>query len=167
VSGRGNGAVWYTEVADFDEVVFEDKENVTGTEYAPYVTDVLRYAQGMGYTVYDTPMNIMTYFGFPGGTGTVGDPFQANPYDPDHANTYKIYSFNKWAAYKEDTGGMPPDFIPTGTVYIIAHHGGLTFSKLQVTDFSLDPDELFYTIGLKFTKVTPAPPARGGGVIGR
>jgi hypothetical protein len=152
-SGPGAGGVRYTGMYDddFDDVQLSDAVNPSGTEYEPYAVDTIRYAQGMSSTVYAAPMNMMTYFGFYGGTGTVRDPFQIIPYTPP-ITQYKFYYFNKMMAYT-DAGDMPPNFGPTGQVYIIAHENGTTYSKLQVTDFALDPSDLSYTISFQFTEV--------------
>jgi hypothetical protein len=155
----GGGGVWFTDKTVFSSVRLSDAvTNFSGAyaEYAPYVADVPRYAQGMGGNVYETPMNMMTYFGFPGGDGlTDGTPFQIIPYTPPITD-YVFYSFNKRAAYT-DLGNMPPELAPTGQVYIIKHHYdarvGDVYSKLQVTDFALDPYDLSYSISFQFTVV--------------
>jgi hypothetical protein len=158
-SGLGDGAVWFTDEEDYDEVESADDAvtDFSGTyaEYAPYVNDVNRWAYGMGGDRYEVPMNMMTYFGFPGGDGlTYGTAFTVNPYDPDDPEHYVFYDFDKKAAYT-DEGGMPPDFAPTNQVYIIRHGDGEVYSKLQVTEFSLDPDDLFYDITFQFDEVDP------------
>lgn len=157
----GNGRVWYTEETDFDTTDYDDGVDPDGTEYEDYATDVTRYAESMGYKVYEVPMNMMTYFGFCGGDGLTDETaFEANPYDYEHPDTYKIYEFDKMAAYDEGKGGMPPDFKSTGWVYIIRHANGVNFSKLQVQNFALNPTTLGYSMTLEFTDVTPPPPGR-------
>jgi hypothetical protein len=157
-SGAGLGGVWFTDMTDFSLVQLSDKIDDFSdewAEYAPYVTDTIRYAQGMSYAVYETPMNMMTYFGFPeGGDGlTEETPFEIIPYEPpDPISQYKFYCFNKMAAYT-DKGDMPPELLSTGQVYIIAHHGGAVYSKLQVNAFALDPTTLNYSMTLTFTEV--------------
>jgi hypothetical protein len=154
-SGTESGAVWYTDETVFNNVYSHYQAvNVTGTEYEPYVNDVTRYAQGMGEEVYKTPMNIMTYFGFPGGDGlTALTAFEIIPYvPPEPLEDYIFYDFDKMAAY-EGTGGMPPGFDATQQVYIIRHYDGTTYSKLQVNGFELDPLTLIYTIDLQFAIV--------------
>jgi hypothetical protein len=157
VSALGTGGVWFTNKTDFEDVEFDDRvTDFTGiyAEYAPYVTDVNRYAYGMGGEVYDTPMNMMTYFGFPGGDGlTEETAFTVNPFVPP-IETYKFYDFDKKAAYT-DTGGMPPNLAPTNQVYIIQHGRGAVYSKLQVTEFALNPVDLSYTMTIQFTEVAP------------
>jgi hypothetical protein len=152
---EGGGGVWFTDKTVFSLVQLSDAvTDFSGAyaEYAPYVTDVTRYAQGMGPNVYKTPMNMMTYFGFPAGDGlSVATAFQIIPYTPP-VDEYIFYSFNKRAAYT-DLGNMPPELAPTGQVYIIRHHGGAVYSKLQVTDFVLDPVSLNYFISFQFTVV--------------
>jgi hypothetical protein len=150
----GYGGVWFTNKTDFDTVQFSDRvTDFSGVyaEYAPYVTDFTRYAMGMSVKEYSAAMNMMTYFGFSGGVGTYADPFQVNPYTPP-IEDYKFYNFDKRAAYT-DIGNMPPELAPTGQVYIIQHRDGRAYSKLQVSEFSLDPTDLFYTIELTFTEV--------------
>jgi hypothetical protein len=155
-SGEGDGAVWFTGETDFSLVQsFDDAVDPTGTEYEPYVTDVNRFAYGMGGNVYETPMNMMTYFGFPGGDGSEEYPFTVNPYAPP-IETYKFYNFDKMAAYT-DRGNMPPNLAPTGQVYIIRHHGGATYSKLQVSKFALGPTQLYYTMTITFTEIPYSP----------
>jgi hypothetical protein len=162
-SGPGDGAVWFTEKTNFASTQFSDRvTDFSGdyAEYAPYVTDVTRYAFGMDSSKYETSMNMTTYFGFYGGTGTDEDPFQVVPYTPPLSD-YIFYLFNKKAAWT-DRGNMPPNLGPTGRVYIIQHSDGVTYSKLQVSSFSLNPTSLVYSITLQFTEVSPPTPQRGG-----
>jgi hypothetical protein len=107
----------------------------------------------MGGDRYSTPMNIMTYFGFPGGDGLTDETaFTVNPYTPpDPLSSYIFYDFDKKAAYT-DYGNMPPNLGPTGQVYIIRHSDGSTYSKLQITGFTLNAN-MTYSISLQFTEI--------------
>jgi hypothetical protein len=158
-SGPGDGGVWYTDEDDFANVTSATQAVTDFTGFpdcAPYVEDLTRYAYGMDSSMYETSMNMMTYFGFYGGTGTSGDPFKVVPYTPP-IEKYIFYLFNKKAAWT-DLGNMPPELAPTNQVYIIGHADGATYSKLQVNGFSLDPDTLTYIISFQFTEVPGAPP---------
>jgi hypothetical protein len=163
----GDGNIWFTDETDFDAVTVHTQA-VTDfsddyADYAPFVTDVRRYAQGMSYIEYDTLMNMMTYFGFPNdqvaGAGLDEDhPYEIIPYTPPTPlDKYIFYNFNKRAAYK-DTGGMPPNFEPTYQVYIIKHQPDPStavpvYSKLQVTEFSLNSNDYSYSMTIQFTEV--------------
>jgi hypothetical protein len=155
-SGTGDGGVWFTDKTVFGNVQLSDAvTDFSGdyAEYADYVTDVTRYAEGMSYNVYETSMNMMTYFGFPGGDGTEEDPFEIIPYEPpDPIKDYIFYDFDKRAAYT-DLGDMPPKLAPTQQVYIIRHGDGAAYSKLQVSAFALNPNDLSYSMTIQFTEV--------------
>jgi hypothetical protein len=91
-------------------------------------------------------MNMMTYFGFNGGSGlTYEDPFTSIPRNGVPLTDYVFYHFNKKAAY-EGTGGMPPGFKETKQIYIIRHADGVHHSKFQVTAFTYG-----YAMDLKFS----------------
>jgi hypothetical protein len=145
----GDAAIWYVDKTDFNSVTLAGKPDLTGTEYEPYTQDVTRYSSLMD-GVSPVPMNIMTYFGFNGGSGlTADDPFTSIPRDSSTTplTDYIFYHFNKKSAY-EGTGGMPPGFKETKQIYIIRHADGLHHSKFQVTAFTYG-----YAMDLKFSQL--------------
>jgi hypothetical protein len=145
----GNAAIWHVDKTDFNDVTLADRPDLTGTEYEPYTQDVTRYSSLMN-GVSSVPMNIMTYFGFNGGTGlTAEDPFTSIPRDSTTTplTDYVFYHFNKKAAYI-GTGGMPQGFKETKQIYIVRHADGQHHSKFQVTAFTYG-----YAMDLKFSQL--------------
>lgn len=149
----GDAYIWYTNKTDFNSVTLADRvdsghpeyDAELGAELAPYAQDVTRYSSLMD-GVSPVPMNMMTYFGFNGGSGlTYEDPFTSIPRNGVSLTDYVFYHFNKKAAY-EGTGGMPPGFKETKQIYIIRHADGVHHSKFQVTAFTYG-----YAMDLKFS----------------
>jgi hypothetical protein len=126
----GDGGVWYSDKS------LEDTGPNDGRaegEYAAYVTDVERWGKTMSEPARQR-MNIMTYLGFPYGTGTEAEPFL--PHEMEDMGTYKGYNFDKKQFYWWYS--MPPTYSPTEQAYIIRHGNGLGFSKIRVSDIYLE-----------------------------
>ncbi|MDR1655657.1 MAG: hypothetical protein LBR96_06625 [Treponema sp.] len=151
----GDARVWFTNKTDFDDVKLGDRvTDFSGdnAEYALYTKDVPRYLTfGMSSPpTYAVNMNIMTYFGFNGGTKdglATGTAFTSNAYTGDSV-TYKYFDFDKKAFWSHL--GMPPVYSPTNQVYIIRHAGGAGFSKLQVGVAYASSN---FAVSLKFIEV--------------
>jgi hypothetical protein len=80
-------------------------------------------------------MNVITYAGYPDGDGlTVETCFKYHV--PGDMAVYSPYDFNKKQAYR--MVGMPPNYTPTGQVYIVRHGDGVKYSKLQVSEVYLE-----------------------------
>jgi hypothetical protein len=126
----GDGGVWYADKS-LEEAGPEDRK--AGGEYADYVYDVCRWGKTMGVPAVQR-MNIMTYLGFPGGTGTEDDPFL--PHAMEDMATYKGYDFNKKQFYTWYS--MPPKYSPTGQTYIIRRGNGGGYSKIRVSEIYLE-----------------------------
>jgi hypothetical protein len=127
----GNGGVWYTDKS-LEDAGRDDGR--AGGEYAAYVTDVYRWGKTMGANAVRQQMNIMTYLGFPGGSGTKADPF--TPHEMKEMGSYVGYDFDKKQFYKWYK--MPPIYSPTGQTYIIRHGDGGAYSKIRVSDIYLE-----------------------------
>jgi hypothetical protein len=131
----GEGGVWYADKS-LEDAGPEDGR--AEEEYAAYVTDVYRWGKPMGVPAVQR-MNIMTYLGFPGGSGTKTDPF--TPHEMKGMGTYVgyRYHFDKKQFYKFYTWyDMPPKYSPTGQTYIIRRGDGQGFSKIRVSDIYLE-----------------------------
>jgi hypothetical protein len=128
----GQGGVWYTDRA-LEDAGPEDRVTENLGEYAPYTADLRRWGKTMGVPTVQR-MNIMTYLGFPGGTGTEADPF--TPHDMVDMGSYEGYNFNKKQFYRWYS--MPPKYSPTGQVYIIRLGNGAGYAKLKVNDIYLE-----------------------------
>jgi hypothetical protein len=126
----GQGGVWYSDKALED--AGPDDRRADG-EYAAYVTDVYRWGKTMGVPTLQR-MNIMTYLGFPGGTGTEADPFL--PHTMIDMATYEGYNFDKKQFYRWYS--MPPKYSPTGQTYIIRRGNGAGYSKIKISDIYLE-----------------------------
>jgi hypothetical protein len=129
VSG-GNGGVWYSDKS-LEDAGPDDRK--AGGEYDAYIIDVERWGATMSEPARQR-MNIMTYLGFPYGTGTEADPFL--PHTMEEMGTYRGYNFNKKQFYWWYS--MPPKYSPTGQTYIIRHGDGVKFSKIRVSDIYLE-----------------------------
>jgi hypothetical protein len=131
-SGPGSGGVTFTDKTDFSAVRLADALNSPDAEYLPYLQDVKKWVTGMEGVV-ETNMNVMTYAGYNGGTGSSDlDPFLFFP--PGDLSTYMPFLCNRKQFYR--MVGMPPTYTPTNQVYILTHHDGIQKSKLQFTRFN-------------------------------
>jgi hypothetical protein len=135
VSSKGLGGVWYTDKTNFSAVSSTDAvplswENTE--EYLEFGTDVVKYTGSSTFNRY----NIMTYWGFPGGTGTQSDPYTTNPYSP--SADFVPYSYNKknYISMITMTGPNGAEYALSNQVYIIKHGDGIHYSKLQITNYT-------------------------------
>jgi hypothetical protein len=139
----GQGGVWYSD-RSLEDAGPEDRK--ADGEYADYVTDVYRWGKTMGATAIPQRMNIMTYLGFPYGTGTEADPFL--PHEMEDMATYKGYDFDKKQFYTWYS--MPPKYSPTGQTYIIRRGNGGGYSKIRVSDIYLDNNYTNYVFEVQY-----------------
>lgn len=149
----GDGGVWFTGNPDFETVTFSDRitDFSSGNSvYEDYTQDTIRYViGGMGAATSAVRMNIMSFFGFAGGTGLEGSPFATSGMD--------VYEFDKKAAYckRTDVNSMPPQYRPTNQVYIIKHGNGQGYSKLQI--YTLVFGRSQYMVDFKFKTLSGTP----------
>jgi hypothetical protein len=134
ISG-GDGGVWYTTKDDGDpKKAFSsvsDRDGVpVGGEYAGLTKDTTRYVASASTAVV---MNVMTYMGYTGGTGTLSDFYTTNTIS--NPATDVPYTNDKRQCYSMVTM-VPPVYDVTGEVYIIRHGNGTYYSKIEVTDFT-------------------------------
>jgi hypothetical protein len=148
----GYGGVWHTNQTDFDAVTGRDAavtgpDPLDGRDYGEYNQDAKRWTTVMSGPRHKS-INVMTYAGY------------TNENEVDGKTEYSqfgiFYKYNKKQFYAntfEDNGSMtmPPNFYPTGQVYIIRHGNGAEYSRLQVTKFERDFTKLsdHYTIQWK------------------
>ncbi|MDR1429463.1 MAG: bacterial Ig-like domain-containing protein [Spirochaetaceae bacterium] len=147
-SGTGGGGVTYTNKTDFEDVDIGDAVDISGDpDYQDYEHDVIRYISTMADP---TPckINVMTYYGFVSGTGTVDDPFEGSG--------TMIGAWDKKASYSQNPG-MPPSFSPTNEVYIVTHADGVSKSKVQLTAISVVyGGTTTYTVSFEFEEAPAA-----------
>jgi hypothetical protein len=133
-SSNGLGGVWYTDKTDFSAVSSTDEVPITlkNMEYFGFMTDTTKYTSSTVSNRY----NIMTYWGFPGGTGTQTDPYTTNPYSS--SADFVPYSYNKknYISMITMTGPNGAEYALSNQVYIIKHGDGIHYSKLQITDYT-------------------------------
>jgi hypothetical protein len=139
----GQGGVWYSDKS-LEDAGPEDRK--ADGEYADYVTDVERWGKTMGAAAIPQRMNIMTYLGFPYGTGAEADPFL--PHEMKDMGSYEGYNFNKKQFYRWYS--MPPKYSPTGQVYIIRHGDGAGRSKIRVGDIYLEGPYTHYVFEVEY-----------------
>jgi hypothetical protein len=108
----GQGGVWYSDKSL--EAAGPDDRKADG-EYADYVTDVYRWGKTMGFPTVQR-MNIMTYLGFPGGTGTEADPF--TPHEMKDMGSYEGYNFDK-KQFDSVLPAMLNNYIMRGIFYLV------------------------------------------------
>ncbi|MDR1566407.1 MAG: FMN-binding protein [Treponema sp.] len=131
--------VWHTNKTDFEAAGYEDRVEGpdVGFDYTPYHTDTLRWITGKTQRA----LNVMTYAGYQNENDVDGKS-EAAAYDTN-------YLYDKRAFYKSLPGTMPPNFEPTGQVYIIRHADGQHYSKLQVTGFTRIIPKDIYEVQVK------------------
>jgi hypothetical protein len=143
----GQGRVWYTGSTDFDAVSAASQAVIPAvdSEYAPYTEDAERWVTAMAADPVRQFLNVMTYAGYPTGSGVyppTGDGSGLSPencfkrYDVGSGGmsaSYSPYLFNKKEAYYMG-GGMPPSYSPTKRVYIVRHGDGVKHSKVQLSE---------------------------------
>jgi hypothetical protein len=144
----GDGGVWYTGTTNFASVTLADRINAAG-EYVGFDSDTNKKVKieypggGGGSTVYilSINMNVMTYLGYRGGSGSAGDPYLANLFT--NPSTYVPYMFNKNQFY-----GMNSltNCYTTNQVYIIRHGDGSRYSKVQITGFEMPAGKDVYRV---------------------
>jgi hypothetical protein len=145
-NGGGNGGVWFTDKKFNTARVSDRAIPVAGGEYAeymPYTEDVACYVNLMSDGI-PVVLNVITYLGYPGGSGTAADPFQRNQADSGNMASFIPYSFNKKGAYT--MLGMPPLYTPTNQVYIVRHGDGDGWSKIQLVDAYIENDDFILKI---------------------
>jgi hypothetical protein len=138
----GDGGVWYSDKS-LEDAGPDDRK--AGGEYAAYVTDVYRWGKTMGVAALQR-MNIMTYLGFPSGSGTEADPFL--PHDMIDMASYQGYDFNKKQFYSWYS--MPPKYSPTEQIYIIKRGDGGGYSKIRVSDIYLEGPYTHYVFEVQY-----------------
>ena len=136
----GQGGVWYTEKTDFAQAGRPDAASGNLGEYEPYTADVYRWAMIMAAEPVKEILNVITYLGYPSGSGLSEEDF-FNRKEPDQSGmaSFVPYNFDKKQAYT--MRGMPPSYTPTGRVYIVRHGDGLTYSKIQLSEVYLEPGD--------------------------
>jgi hypothetical protein len=83
-------------------------------------------------------LNVMTYVGYPSGDGLApGTRFEYTAPDMSNMASFRPYSFNKRHCYTMQ--GMPPNYEPTGQVYIVRHGDGVSYSKVQLSEVYREP----------------------------
>jgi hypothetical protein len=137
VTSGGLGGVWFTGKTNFDAVGDEDEVETTGdyAEYAEFTKDVQKYTSATA----SNRFNVMTYWGFAGGTGTADDPYKSKtPTSNPPPADFVPYSYDKknYVSMTSMTGPNGATFELSNQVYIIKHGDGEHYSKLQITDYS-------------------------------
>jgi hypothetical protein len=133
----GKGGIWFTNKTDFGDVSDEDEVETTGeyAEYADFTTDVVKYTSATA----SSRFNVMTYWGFAGGTGTAEDPYttKSPPSVPPPAD-FVPYTYDKknYISMTSMTGPTGATYELSNQVYIIKHGDGTQYSKLQVTEYT-------------------------------
>jgi hypothetical protein len=138
----GQGGVWYADKS-LEDARAEDRK--ADGEYAAYVADVCRWGKTMGVPAIQR-MNIMTYLGFPGGTGTEEDPFV--PRTMTDMGSYVGYNFDKKQFYRWHS--MPPKYSPTGQTYIVKRGDGSGYSKVRISDIYLEGPYTHYVFEVQY-----------------
>jgi hypothetical protein len=138
----GQGGVWFTDKTDFDDVSSdEDRVETTGenAEYAGFTQDVTKYMAGGGMGGGSEPttsvLNVMTYVGYYGGTGTADDPYTTVPLAGPPGLDYLPYLYNK-KHFVSMTNMRAGEFAVSNQVYIIKHGDGTHYSKMQITEYT-------------------------------
>jgi hypothetical protein len=134
VESGGLGGIWFTNKTDFDDVSDEDSVETTGdyAEYADFTTDVVKYTSATA----SSRFNVMTYWGFGGGTGTAEDPYTTKTYDGSAGYVPYTYDKKNYVSMISMTGPNGAEFEMSNEVYIIKHGDGTHYSKLQVTEYT-------------------------------
>jgi hypothetical protein len=131
----GQGGVRFTNKTNFGSVSDEDAVETTGAnaEYADFTEDVVKYTSATA----SSRFNVMTYWGFGGGTGTQADPYTTLPFDSTNPN-FVPYTYDKknYVKMTSMTGPSGATFELSNQVYIIKHGDGIHFSKIQITDYT-------------------------------
>jgi hypothetical protein len=134
-SSGGQGGVWHTDSTDFASVTLADKkENVTSPfNYTLLNTDLHCWVVGMNansqLVLLEKNFNVMSFVGFDNETDVGVGLTSDKPYS-------YTYLYDKKAFYKNDPPTlMPPNFVPTGQVYIVLHGDGVHHSKIQVLQY--------------------------------
>jgi hypothetical protein len=129
----GQGGIWFANKTDFDKVSDGDRVEPTGdyAEYADFTADVVKYTSATA----SNRFNVMTYWGFAGGSGTQEDPYQTKTFDG--SATFVPYTYDKknWIIMTTMTGPNGATFDLTNEVYIVKHGDGTHYSKLQITNY--------------------------------
>jgi hypothetical protein len=146
-NGGGKGGVWFTDKKDFGAARASDRVIPAAdgeyAEYVPYTEDAARCINLMSDGI-PVVLNVISYLGYPGGSGTAADPFQRNPSDSNNMASFIPYSFNKKGAYT--MLGMPPAYTPTNQVYIVKHGDGDGYSKIQLVEAYIEKDDFVLKI---------------------
>jgi hypothetical protein len=138
---HGAGAVWHTEIFDFDKAGTADAVTDPGGVLAGYTTDQKRYAMVMSGAA-EEHLNVMTYLGYPDSDKPESNGLAPETYfkrkEPDQTGmaSYVPYLFNQKQFFA--MRGMPPNYTPTYRVYIVRHGNGIDYSKVQVSDVYLE-----------------------------
>jgi hypothetical protein len=139
----GQGAVWHTEVFDFDKARLADRVTEKLGVLEPYTTDKKRYAMVMSAAA-EEHLNVMTYLGYPDSDKPESNGLAMETHfkrkEPDETGmaSYVPYLFDQKQFYT--MRGMPPNYTPTYRVYILRHGNGTDHSKIQVNDVYLEYD---------------------------
>jgi hypothetical protein len=138
-SSNGQGGVWHTDSTNFDSVTLADKkENVTTPfNYADFNEDKACWVFGMTsyseFALVQKNFNVMSYVGFDDEDKPDAGLFQETAYSISGSI---FYLYDKKAFYTNDPPNiMPPNFVPTGQVYIVRHGDGVHYSKIQVNRY--------------------------------
>jgi hypothetical protein len=133
---RGFGGVWHTDSKDFSAVTSVDDGITTDPVYTPYNQDTLRYEGNMS-GIYLRRLNVITYKGYGVETDTANNGSSRDTaFGLGYA--YDKHQFYYNPPMPDGSLRMPPDFKPTGWVYIIRHGNGAEYSKLQISEFRRD-----------------------------
>jgi hypothetical protein len=135
----GQGSVWYTEKTTFVDARRTDAVTASLGEYEPYTADVYRWAMVMAAEPVKEILNVITYLGYPSGSGTEADFFNRKEPDQSGMASFVPYNFDKKQAYT--MRGMSPSYTPTNRVYIIRHGDGQAWSKIQLSEVYLEPGD--------------------------
>jgi hypothetical protein len=139
VSSGGDGGVWFTDKTDFasvsdgDRVVDFTKEGYA--EYEEFTKDVVKYTSATA----SSRLNIMTYVGYAGGTGTQEDWYKTNtPSSNPPPADFLPYMYNKkhFVSMTSMSGPNGAEYELSNQVYVIKHGDGVHYSKVQITEYT-------------------------------
>jgi hypothetical protein len=138
----GQGGVWFTGTTGFDTVTSKDQRVLTPAgdlaDTADYSEDRKRYVMVMSAEPVEQLLNVITYAGYRAGDGLTPETrFEYNTPDMGDMAAFEPYLFTKRQAYT--MRGMPPNYTPTGQVYILRHGDGERYSKVQVSEVYREP----------------------------
>ena len=135
LDSHGQGAVWYTEQFVFDDVTSPDDAVTNDTTLLKgYTTDVSRWIKSM--TIDEVCVNVIGYVGYENETQNGAGDSRETP--------LASFQYNKKQFYKSKS------YDPSNRVYIIKHGDGVTYSKIQITEYESNTSEKSDTYVIKY-----------------